>query len=253
MYKILLVDDEPKVLTALSAALGDDHDIYVSESASGAKSAITNEGFFDVIITDEVMPGIKGHDLLKWCKEHTPKSKLIMLTGLPVTEKLKQSLGTADEVTIFTKPWDLGAIINAFPERANSDKAEVTAPNNLSGTMLVLESSDRYRELYQQFQAIYFDEVVFYDSVKGILDYEDGKDKVSQIVLSIPGLSDSELIVILAVSKAFPDTEILVTAPPAVIKHLRSIANMPSKVSLLVHPFSFKRLVNILKPETVNH
>ncbi len=245
MGKILLVDDEPKVLRALTAALEDDYEVCVSESGSDAKSMISSGEVFDVIITDELMPDVKGHDLLNWCGQHAPDSKLMMLTGLPVTEELKQQLHDVQAVTIVTKPWDLEQLISAFPKKEEAVKSAPIEKQQRHGKMLVLESSNLYRQLYLKFQRAYFDDVVLFNEAHELLNYKDGSD-VSYIALNLQEVDESSLKMLLSVLKLYPNADILVTAPPFAVKQLRAIKALPSQISLLVQPFSFKRLVAVI-------
>lgn len=81
--KVLLVDDEPAVLSVLEWALQDFGCMVVS--APGGREALRelyNERF-DLMITDLVMPDLDGFSLLRIAAELDPKMKRIVMTGSP--------------------------------------------------------------------------------------------------------------------------------------------------------------------------
>ena len=77
--KILIVDDDPISLKIAHAALGD----YTTKSAHHAHEAISilEEEEFDVVLTDVVMPGPDGYELLRWIKKNHPEINVILLSG----------------------------------------------------------------------------------------------------------------------------------------------------------------------------
>jgi DNA-binding NtrC family response regulator len=80
-YKILLVDDDPFILTAI----GKDLEIegYQVTTAESGEKAIEwlDKNSFDLVITDLVMEEIDGIQALKKVKEVNPKTMVIILTG----------------------------------------------------------------------------------------------------------------------------------------------------------------------------
>jgi DNA-binding NtrC family response regulator len=80
---ILLVDDEPVILQSLSRDLtSDEHPFDVAIAASGEEAiAQINAGCFDLVLTDLMMPGIDGFQVLKACKEKDAQIQVIIFTG----------------------------------------------------------------------------------------------------------------------------------------------------------------------------
>lgn len=87
---ILVVDDEGAIRYSVSKTL-QRVGYRVSEAASGeeALELIRNQEF-DVVLTDIMMPGINGVELLRHIKEALPDASVILMTGYA-------SLGTAIE------------------------------------------------------------------------------------------------------------------------------------------------------------
>ncbi len=104
--RILVVDDEEALRIVLSAEL--EGEGYQVTNAGDGQEAInilaTNE--FDLILLDIKMPNVDGFEVLKYVKEHSPKTKVVMLTGFADLKNAIESkkLGAEDFVS---KPYDL--------------------------------------------------------------------------------------------------------------------------------------------------
>jgi two-component system response regulator PilR (NtrC family) len=79
--RILVVDDEPAIVSLLATILRE-KGWEVSEAGSGTEGIDRLErGQYDVILTDLVMPGDSGIDLLRAAKEIHPDVEVILMTG----------------------------------------------------------------------------------------------------------------------------------------------------------------------------
>ncbi len=81
---ILLVDDEPNILKSLSRELTCEKlNLSVSVATNGADAiAGINRGAYDLIVTDLLMPGLDGFQVLKAAKHwENMQTKVIILTG----------------------------------------------------------------------------------------------------------------------------------------------------------------------------
>lgn len=79
--RILLADDNPRIIDLLRAYLAVDG--HVVESALGAREAIAKlrAAPFDVLITDRAMPIMSGDQLASIAKGLAPQTAILMLTG----------------------------------------------------------------------------------------------------------------------------------------------------------------------------
>ncbi len=105
MRRILLVDDNPLILTILADAFGADY--LVTKAASGEEAISLLEttahpehagGHFDLIITDLNMPGVSGYDLASYVKtqnRHHKFTPVIMLTSAEITKEEARRHGCA--------------------------------------------------------------------------------------------------------------------------------------------------------------
>ncbi|MBM9537667.1 response regulator [Desulfobulbus alkaliphilus] len=79
--KILLVDDEPLILESLSRELTEDN-LEVNRATNGEEAITAIEATcFDLVVTDLVMPGVDGFQVLKAAKQRDARTMVIILTG----------------------------------------------------------------------------------------------------------------------------------------------------------------------------
>ena len=81
VFEILLVDDDPHILSTLSSSLADSS--YHATTALGGQKAldVLHQKPFDLVITDLNMPGIDGLSVVRRAKGIRPKTKVIIMTG----------------------------------------------------------------------------------------------------------------------------------------------------------------------------
>ena len=95
---ILLVEDEPSVRT-VSARILKKQGYVVVESCNGNEAlryARDEDGHFDIMLTDVVMPEMSGHELIQLLREFRPDARVVCMSGyVPNPEKLRESLGGA--------------------------------------------------------------------------------------------------------------------------------------------------------------
>ncbi|MEM7031517.1 MAG: adenylate/guanylate cyclase domain-containing protein [Chloroflexota bacterium] len=112
---ILCVDDEKPVLDSLKEQLRSTlNGHYVIETAeSGADALEIIEELCDdnlelgVIISDYIMPGMKGDELLSTVHEMSPTTLKIMLTGQADVQAVGQAVNQANLYRYIAKPWQV--------------------------------------------------------------------------------------------------------------------------------------------------
>lgn len=111
---ILCVDDEEVVLESLKEQLkrpfGKDYYIEVAESSEDALAILEElqEDQVEValVISDQIMPGMKGDELLIQIHTQYPRTLKILLTGQASTEAIGNAVNRANLYRYITKPWD---------------------------------------------------------------------------------------------------------------------------------------------------
>ncbi|MCV6639571.1 response regulator [Candidatus Albibeggiatoa sp. nov. NOAA] len=111
---ILCVDDEPSILDTLeieiSKVLEDEYLIEVAESGEEALELIdeltAQEYEIAVIISDHIMPNLKGDELLQQVHLKLPNTLKIMLTGQADVQAIGNVINNAKLYRYIPKPWN---------------------------------------------------------------------------------------------------------------------------------------------------
>jgi CheY-like chemotaxis protein len=119
---ILCVDDEIIILESLKMqlrrAFGDTYFYEVAESADEALEIIDelyeNEERILVIVSDWLMPGMKGDEFLIRVHERYPKIVKVMLTGQADPDAIERVQHQANLHRCLHKPWDVEELIETI-------------------------------------------------------------------------------------------------------------------------------------------
>src|SRR5437667_8602995 len=102
--RLLIVDDEESVRSALRSALEADG-YSIAEAADGATAlTLLQSEPCEVVISDQMMPGISGIDFLKLVRVRHPQAVRIMLTGDPNPETTLRSINESEVYGFIRKP-----------------------------------------------------------------------------------------------------------------------------------------------------
>ena len=105
MARILLVDDEPDILRALSRELhGTEWEITRAHSAEDAIEQVKKQTF-EVVMSDYRMPGMTGVDLLTEVKKIQPAAVRLILSGYTDAQAILKSVNDAHIFKYLVKPW----------------------------------------------------------------------------------------------------------------------------------------------------
>lgn len=104
--RILCVDDEPNILRALSWLLRKDFQVVTAESGAVGLDLI-RQGDFDVVISDNRMPGMSGVEFLAQVKILAPRAMRILLTGYSDMQAVIESVNHSEVFRFVSKPWDV--------------------------------------------------------------------------------------------------------------------------------------------------
>lgn len=124
--RILVVDDEITVCKSIRQAI--QREDYEVETALSAEEALKKEEAnpYDLIITDLMMPGLSGLDLLKQLRQGRPQVAVIMITGYPTIRTAVESvkLGAFDYLPKPFTPADLRSIVARAFKKTEAEKVE---------------------------------------------------------------------------------------------------------------------------------
>ncbi len=150
---ILCVDDEPVVLTSIMDQLiinvGDDYAIEIAESGEEALEVLEDllsEGAeVPLIISDQIMPGMKGDELLKKIHHRHPQALKIFLTGQADAQAVGNAVNRANLYRYISKPWDEADFKMTITEalRSYQQEKQLEQKQNLLETALEKEKTTR--------------------------------------------------------------------------------------------------------------
>ncbi len=140
MGKVLIVDDEPNMRRIVKANLRQNSHTSVEASSPSEAIALLAKEDFDVVITDQKMPGGSGLDVLRAVQECDPTTSVIFLTAVGTVELAVESMrqGAFD---FLTKPYVLDVML-ATIRRACERTALLRENAVLRTTVRKLEGAD---------------------------------------------------------------------------------------------------------------
>lgn len=126
MAKILIVDDDPDILTVIQRLLETDgHKGVTAESGLKALELIMRDTF-DLVISDLRMPSMDGIALLREIKTRKPHLPVILVTAYASNETANESLKLGAAAYLF-KPFKvkdlLDAVEQAIPSGNDQEQA----------------------------------------------------------------------------------------------------------------------------------
>jgi len=130
---ILCVDDEKIVLESLRSELeGKFAEPYILEFAESGDEAleviadlIADGDQLALIVTDYLMPGLKGDEILTKIYEKHPDSRQIMLTGQANLEGITNAINNAKLYRYISKPWEKSDLLLTIREAIKSYQQEI--------------------------------------------------------------------------------------------------------------------------------
>jgi len=135
--RLLVVDDDKVMRTLVVRGLTDAGFTEIQEAEDGlAAKAYLTEHTVDLVITDVMMPGLNGLELVRWAKQHSPEIVWILFS----------SLGTFDAAV---EAIHLGAF-DFLAKPPNLKELEVSIRNALAQQQLVAEKHALHQSLEQR-------------------------------------------------------------------------------------------------------
>ena len=173
-HNILLVDDQRDILRLLHATLDSlkKPELKIFESPSGEEALLeSSRNKVDLLITDYMLPGMSGVELMHKIRARHPEAKVIIITGV-ANRKAREEMLNAGAVAIFDKPIPiadfldvvergLGLVQTIFPAEKSGGKVE--------------ERYTRVSDLLANFRQDIEAEAVFLLNDRGLVQARTGK------------------------------------------------------------------------------
>lgn len=174
-YSILMIDDMEKMLDVLELYLRDDLRLRLWRAADAFQGLeIMKEQYIHVVISDQMMPVMKGSEFFCHIKDKYPYSVRIMITGFATAENLLEAVNRAEIYHFLQKPFnrrDAVAIVNRALEYHDLQKMVRTLLvlfRNQKDTLLKLpaklekeaKDSEKVYQVTDEFDEEMFDDLV---------------------------------------------------------------------------------------------
>lgn len=101
---LLVVDDEPYILTTLAALLANEFEVVTANNPSAAQDVFARRAV-DLVLSDQKMPGMTGVQLLEWVRQNHPKTVRLMMTGYGELEEAVDAINRGQVYRYIFKPW----------------------------------------------------------------------------------------------------------------------------------------------------
>jgi putative two-component system response regulator len=150
MNRILVIDDEAVIRMLVVEILESaGYDVTSAESAERALALLDKEEF-DLVVSDVIMPGLSGLELLEAVRARRASLPVVLVTGAGTYETLSQAL-TRGAAGLVTKPFahsDLQSAVADALERAARSREDLRerllAPTLASALANAIEARDEY-------------------------------------------------------------------------------------------------------------
>lgn len=119
--RILIVDDEESIRTALATILEEEG--YITETAKNGKEAIekSEAKFYNLALIDIRLPDMEGTELLTAIRETTPKMVKIIMTGYPSLQNAVEAVNKGADAYIL-KPFKIEDILKTIKEELKKQR-----------------------------------------------------------------------------------------------------------------------------------
>jgi two-component system cell cycle response regulator CpdR len=108
--KILLVDDDLHNLNTLSRFLRTEG-YEVAEASSGSEAVrLLERDHFDLIISDVIMPGVNGLQVVDSVRSLAPNTRVLFMTGFPSVNRT--GLVNQQAADLIMKPFDVYELLS---------------------------------------------------------------------------------------------------------------------------------------------
>ncbi|MGQ9805685.1 MAG: response regulator [Chlorobiales bacterium] len=107
----MLNTDEPMVLSSLSRLLEDDYIVHTASGGAQAMEIVKREPI-KVVISDQRMPGMLGHEVLRQIKLISPNTIRMLLTGYSDLDAIISSVNAGEIFRYINKPWKADNLCN---------------------------------------------------------------------------------------------------------------------------------------------
>lgn len=115
LARILCVDDEANILSALRRLFRGVHTVEIAASGTEALKRLA-AARYDVVISDMRMPGMDGATLLEQVRQRWPDTVRILLTGFADVDSTVAAINQAEIFRYLSKPWNDAELLHTVEQ-----------------------------------------------------------------------------------------------------------------------------------------
>ncbi|MDX9746655.1 MAG: response regulator [Syntrophales bacterium] len=142
--RILVVDDDAALRQLITETLAG-RDYLLAEAENGAQAMqMFLAGHFDLVITDMMMPGMSGMELLGRIREARPETPVLVITAHPATN-LAVTAMKKGAVDFLPKPFDIDNLV--FKVGISLEESEITGEGGREARREPIEVINKKEEL----------------------------------------------------------------------------------------------------------
>ena len=243
----LFVDDEERVLNALSYLF---RDLYEIETATSGAAALARlrERRFHVLVSDQRMPEMPGVELLRQAKDVAPGTVRLLLTGYSDLAAIVGSVNDGEVFRFVSKPWqeeDLCATIAEAVDVAIALEAAAAGPAPAlppGASVLVLGDAALGRAVRELAKNAYkVHDAVDTESALEVLAAEE----IAALVCDLDGAGDPAALLRILKDQS-PQTQLIATSAAADSELIIGLINEARICRFLKRPVNFSLLQGAL-------
>jgi two-component system response regulator HupR/HoxA len=102
---ILIVDDEPAIVSSIIRSLEDEYECLGAGNAAEARKLFEGREI-TCVLSDQRMPGEPGSEFLAWVRRHHPDTIRILITGFSDFESVVAAVNQGQIYHFLHKPWE---------------------------------------------------------------------------------------------------------------------------------------------------
>lgn len=145
---LLVVDDEPYIVSTLAALLSSEFEVLTADSGEAARRQLLARDV-DLVLTDQKMPRMSGVELLEWVRTNCPKTVRLLMTGFAELEEAVEAINRGQIYRYISKPWRTEDLLETLNAAARTFKLERSHEQLLQE---LHEVNDRLRNLNQELE-----------------------------------------------------------------------------------------------------
>lgn len=144
MNNILFIDDEPHILHSMKLAFRNENlNLFLADNPAKALELLKSNDI-SVIVSDNMMPGINGIELLAKARKISPNSIRILLTGHCDEDCIIKSINVANVFKYIPKPFTASSIVILVKKCVQIYKESKLVGKLKSGNINLIQAIQRH-------------------------------------------------------------------------------------------------------------